>query len=202
MIEVKGKTNLLLCSGYQPPNTNLTDFQEAYNQLLLNMSSIKNTESLIGIDHNLDFIKQDIHPPTARYIEINLEHNILPTITRPTRISNTCVTLIDNILISSKLQETFKSGVLTNDISDHMPCYLILPDATTHKPIMHTVHYRNLNIKAQNNILDSLAQVDWQTEFDAKSVEQAFNTFHHKIIDLIDKYAPIITKTIKPNKQA
>ena len=67
---------------------------------------------------------------------------------------------------------------------------------------MHTVHYRNLNIKAQNNILDSLAQVDWQTEFDAKSVEQAFNTFHHKIIDLIDKYAPIITKTIKPNKQA
>ena len=202
MIEVKGKDNLLLCSGYRPPNTNLTEFQEAYNQLLMNMGNIKNTESLIGIDHNLDFIKQDIHPPTARYIEINLEHNMLPTITRPTRISNTCATLIDNILISSKLQGTFKSGVLTNDISDHMPCYLVLPDATTHKPIMHTVHYRNLNAKAKNNILDSLSQVEWQTELDDRSVEQAFNTFHHKIIDSIDKYAPIRTKTIKPSKQA
>ena len=29
---------------------------------------------------------------------------------------------------------------------------------------MHTLHYRNLNTKAKNKILDSLSQVDWQTE--------------------------------------
>ena len=73
-----------------------------------------------------------------------------------------------------------------------MPLLSDTTDATIHKPIMHTVHYRNLNAKAKNNILDNLAQVNWQTEFDAKSVEQAFNTFHHKIIDSIDKYCPNI----------
>ena len=123
-----------------PPNTDLTEFQEAYDKLLINMNRNKNTESLIGIDHNLDFIKQDIHLPTSKYIEKNLDHNMLCTITRPTRISNTCATLIDNILISNKLHGNFKSGVLINDLSDHMPCYLILLDAMTHKPIMNTLH--------------------------------------------------------------
>ena len=90
------------------------------------MNNTRNVESIIGLDHNLDFIKQDIHPPTVKFIEKNLEYNMLPTITRPTRISNTCATLIDNILVSNKLHGNFKSGVLTNDLSDHMPCYLIL----------------------------------------------------------------------------
>ena len=42
----------------------------------------------------------------------------------------------------------------------------------------------------------------WQTEFDDKSVERAFNTFHHKLLESIDNYAPLRIKSVKPNRQA
>ena len=67
VIEVKGKTNLLLCSGYRPQNTDLAEFHNTYDKLLTKMKKIKNTESIIGLDHNLDFIKQDIHLPTSKF---------------------------------------------------------------------------------------------------------------------------------------
>ena len=201
VIEVKGKTNLLICSGYRPPNTDLIEFQEAYDRLLTNMKKTKNVESIIGLDHNLDFIKQDIHLPTANFIENNLEHNMLLTITRPTRVSNTSATLIDNILISNKLHVNFKSGVLTNDFSDHMPCYLILPDATAHKPVMRKVYYRNLTNKVQKKIVTKLSAIDWEVELPTNSVEQAYRKFHMLVTKTIDNYAPTLTKIIKPNKQ-
>ena len=40
-----------------------------------------------GMDHNLDLIKSDKHQPTKEFIEINLENELIPTITKPTRIT-------------------------------------------------------------------------------------------------------------------
>ena len=132
VIEIKCKTNLLLCSDYRPPNTDLPEFLASYNKMVNNLEASKHSESIIGIDHNLDFIKQHLHSPTKMFIESNIDSNMLPTITRPTRITNTSATLIDNLFISQHLQTNYKSGILLDDTSDHMPCYLILPDATNH----------------------------------------------------------------------
>ena len=87
------------------------------------------------------------------FIESNIDSNMLPTITRPTRIPNTSATLIDNLFISQHLQTNYKSGILLDDTSDHMPCYLILPDATDHKRTLREVHHRNLSEKKQEKNL-------------------------------------------------
>ena len=173
----------------------------AYDKLLANMKTNKYSKSIIGMDHNLDFIEQDIHPPTAAYIDKNLDHNMLPIITRPTRISKSSATLIDNIFISTKLHSKHKSGVLLDDLSDHMPCYLILPDATFNKPVLNTVHYRNLTSKTKTKIMEKLSLIDWQIELGMGAVEQSFTIFHNKLTNLIEEHTPIRTQKIKPNKQ-
>ena len=62
---------------------------------------------------------------------------MLPTVTKPTRISKTSATLIDNILISEKLQSNYESAILLDDMSDHLPCILTLKDySNMHTPIM------------------------------------------------------------------
>ena len=93
VIEIKGKSNLLLCSGYRPPNTDLVEFLASYDKMVNNLKALKHTESVIGIDHNLDFIKHHLHKPTKMFIESNIDNNILPTITRPTRITKTSATV-------------------------------------------------------------------------------------------------------------
>ena len=59
VIEVKSQTNILMCSGYRPPNTSIVDFSSGYENVLKNMTKHKHTNSVIGIDHNLDFIKHN-----------------------------------------------------------------------------------------------------------------------------------------------
>ena len=52
---------------------------------------------IIGLDHNMDFLKSHVHVPTNDFIEEILTTGLLPTISRPTRITKSTATLIDNI---------------------------------------------------------------------------------------------------------
>ena len=165
------------------------------------MGDHKHTNSIIGIDHNLDFIKHSIHNPTQLYLELNLDSNMIPTITRPTRVTQSSATLIDNLFISHKLQDNYKSGILINDTSDHMPCYVILPDTTDHKLSLKTITYRNFNENVKTKICEHINAVDWPTELDVTDVNEAFSKFHCMLTTAIEKFAPTKTKHIRPNKQ-
>ena len=61
---------------------------------------------IIGLDHNLDFLKSAKHGPTNDFIETNLNFGMIPTLTRPTRITKTTATLIDNILVKTYVVHT------------------------------------------------------------------------------------------------
>ena len=60
----------------------------------------KNNQVIVGMDHNINLLKHDIHAKMQEFIEINLDLGLIPVITKPTRITHTSVTLIDNLLIS------------------------------------------------------------------------------------------------------
>ena len=68
----------------------------------------------------MDFLKASRHTNTQKFMEYNLEINMLPVISKPTRITDSA-TLIDNILISGKLQQAYHSGIIISDMSDHLP---------------------------------------------------------------------------------
>ena len=109
IIEVKcsGK-NILLVSIYRPPNTPIPESLKEYDTLLNKLNNKKEYDTIIGIDHNLDFLKSNYHRQTQKFIEINF----LPCITKPTRITKTTATLIDNIFISQNLQGRQESKIL------------------------------------------------------------------------------------------
>ena len=76
------------------------------------------------MDHNLDLLKQTSHRKMQTFVESTLDHALLPVITEPTRISKTSATLIDNVMISDKLQSNYTSNILVSNLSDHLPCYV------------------------------------------------------------------------------
>ena len=51
---------------------------------------------------------------------------MLPCITRPTRITKTTATLMDNIFMSNTLHTNFQSGIIITDLSDHLPSVCLL----------------------------------------------------------------------------
>ena len=83
-----GNESITICSLYRPPNTNDTKFVEEYKNLLLDLYKTSTSRKLIlGMDHNLDFLKHSLHKRTHDFIELNLDNSLIPSITRPTRIT-------------------------------------------------------------------------------------------------------------------
>ena len=62
-----------------------------------------NKTFLIGMDQNLDLLKHHIHSQTQTFLENTLNANLIPTVTRPTRMTKGSATLIDNIYLCIQL---------------------------------------------------------------------------------------------------
>ena len=80
------------------------------------------------MDHNLDLLKQSTHRKTQEFVECLLDRLLLPVIMKPTRISKSSATLLDNIIISEKLQSSYSCNIILSDLSDHLPCYVEIND--------------------------------------------------------------------------
>ena len=82
VVELKGPGKELIGTTYRPPNTDARRFLEYYDKMTL---MFKHRSLTLGIDYNLDLIKSDQHELTQRYLEMNYDKGLLPTITKPTR---------------------------------------------------------------------------------------------------------------------
>ena len=146
VIEVKTETNnLLVVSGYRPSNSNTKEFLTEYKQAVKAWQKLKHHEIIVGLDHNLDFLKSEKHPQTQMFLEFNLDSDLMPTITRPTRVTQKSATLIDNVFISKKLQSKFASNILIDDISDHFPSIVFLRDQKLCKKETVKLQTREIN---------------------------------------------------------
>ena len=75
-------------------------------------------------DFNVDLLQFDKHGATNDFIDEIYTLGLHPLITRPTRITSHSKTLIDNIF-TSDLSSQIHSGLIINDMSDHLPIYQI-----------------------------------------------------------------------------
>ena len=196
VIELKCKSKILLCSMYRPPNCDIPLFLEEYKKIVNKLKEEKHGNIIFCLDHNLDFLKQNKHAPTRKFIESNLDLNLLPTITRPTRVTYNSATLIDNIMISEKLQINYKSGIMINDTSDHLPCYLTLPDETDHEVNkFNHKQAQKFNTKTKCAIIRDLNETAWVESLEHLSTNESFECFHSQLLSTIGRPAPL--KTIK-----
>ena len=102
---------------------------------------------------------------------------MLPTITRPSHITNNSTTLIDNIFISEYFQWSFDSCVLLNNISDHLRTLLLAKQTRLADKEPLEFKSRKLNGAKIQLIKDDLQLVDWTGHLNSNDSNQNFNTF-------------------------
>ena len=147
------------------------------------------------MDHNLDFLKHSTHKRTQDFIELNLDNNLIPSITRPTRITKSSATLIDNIMVSQGLSINSESRIIIDDISDHLPSVVKFNDLLQRTKTSKTITSRNLTDKALQKINKNLMRTNWLTVI-TENVNDSFDTFHDLLLKTIDIHAPIVTRKL------
>ena len=120
LIELKGnKHNAIIGGIYRPPNTSAKDFVDDFSRLC---EGLRNEPIvLLVMDHNLDFLKYQIHSETQCFLEINLASDLIPSVTKLTRVTTSSATLIDNIFVRTTFHDSIKAGFIVDNTSDHFP---------------------------------------------------------------------------------
>ena len=192
-ISRKHKPNAVVGEIYRVPGTNETDFLENYS-ILLNKIRSEHKKIIIGTDQNLDFLRIKTHSNTQKFFELNLLNNLVPTIYKPTRITHSTATLIDNIYVDVELFNCARSHIVTCDISDHFLCITTIADDTFSISGDNTYVTRNINDTILHNIKGALSNTDWSF-LEGLSVHEGSRVLTEKITEVMDFYAPL--KTIK-----
>ena len=180
-IELKSlNKNIILCSLYRPPNQNTKSFIQYINVLLSNLAKERSKDVIIGLDHNLDLLKHHIHENTQTFMETIVDNSLMLTIVRPTRITRSSATLIDNILMSMNIYVKQMSCVLLSDISDHFPYLSIIRNCLPDRSNQLTTVKRKITEKTINQIKEKLSIVNWSNILPCADVNSSTEIFHTK----------------------
>ena len=189
----KNEKKLVIGSLYRAPNTREEIFIDYIKETIHKIKSEKGQKEIIlGMDQNLNLLKANQHKGTNQFMDIMMDFDMIPTTTRPTRITNTTATLIDNIYISGKIQRNYESHLILSDISDHLPSLLLLKQTKVKDKTPIELKSRNLNDKIMK-INNELRSIDWNGLLNSNDCNTNFNTFCNEIKTSMDKVAPVKT---------
>ena len=196
LLELLNGDKIVVGSIYRPPNTDALSYNTEYGNMLCSLKKQNAKSIILGMDHNMDLLHCDKHQKTEDFVQINLDHLMFPTITRPTRITKNTATLIDNIIITQNCCSSYESNVLIDDISDHLPSVCILKNAKVSRKKLITIKSRDTRKRNMDALKKSLNCTDWSELSKLKNVNEKAEWLHNKLVEKIDYYVPFRTHTI------
>ena len=99
--------------------------------------------------------------------------------------------MIDNVFISDQLQRNFDSGLIVDDISDHLPSIVLMKQ--THITDKSPIEFdsRILTDDKISRIKSELMHVDWNGTLNNEDCSVNFENFCTKLNMIMDSIAPI-----------
>ena len=157
---IPDKKNVLITSLYRPPNTDLKQFNEEF-RCFMETANKKNKQKIIIVgDTNIDLLKTQSNLHTNDFLNLMLTYQIIPSIIRPTRVTEFTSTLIDNVF-TNWVNNLMKSYIIYSDISDHFPTLLIINTKTKKHDEEINIEIRQFNSKNYLSFSAELKKVNW-----------------------------------------
>ena len=118
VIEIECKTKNILAGVVYRSHTSIDNFTSDIEPIFKKLNSERKHLYVMG-DFNIDLLKADIHRPTHEYLKFLYSYSMLPTIYKPTRITESTATIIDNILTNND-EDIAQSTILVTNVSDNI----------------------------------------------------------------------------------
>ena len=168
---------ILVGTIYRPPNTSVERFMESLSPILDIIKNEKKISYIMG-DFNINLMNVDCHIQSSEFLEMMFSYNLLPLIYKPTRITNSSATLIDNIFATYKPNSTGLQGICCTDVSDHFPIFYIDQTTTPTRPseFIYKRQYTPTNLRKFNRLL---SETDWHDVYENDDAQGAFSEFNN-----------------------
>ena len=186
LIAGKNARKIIIANCYRPPNGNIDLGMNVLKTQLGSIRNIDKYELVIMGDLNLDCKEKDSE--SCKIISDICEgFSLKNLIQTPTRVTHDHTAILD--LILTNVANTFKSGVINYNISDHSPVFMIKKRQKIKHERGYVIgrSYMNYNkIAFQNN----LKNLDWSIIFLLDNPNEAWNMLYKAILLEADKMCP------------
>ena len=132
-------------------------------------------------DFNIDLLKDDTDRQTHEYLDLIYSFSLVPSIHKPTRITEESATIIDNIL--TNLDSNIISKIVITDVSDHLPTIL-----TTNLSVKNNSHdkkyvYKRVFSDANiDKLKQRLTSVNWDSILHGINANDDYEEFLKKLL--------------------
>ena len=119
-----GETSLVVGIVYRPPASDSNLFTDKLVSYIEYLRRVNSCDLVLCGDFNLDLLAYRNSSDSQNFMNNLSSLSLIPLISKPTRITDSSATLIDNIFLSNP--SNFSAGTLLSDISDHFPIFVIV----------------------------------------------------------------------------
>ena len=191
------RDNKRIVSGivYRPPSG---DYKECINTIegIIEYCKYPNLDNFILCgDFNIDLLNYENNYISLQFLNSIQSNSLLPTITKPTRVTDDTATLIDNIFVMNPINVSF--GIVICDISDHFPIfYNKISLLTNSKNNSTIIKYRLINELTLNNLYNALTTYNFTNTINCDDCNIAIESLINIIDDIYNTHCPIRSKQI------
>ena len=150
--------DIIIGNVYKPPHDNnnkdnIDAFIEEMNPVIDQINA-SNLDTFCAGDFNIDLLKMNIKEHYSSFLDMMVHNSLFPKITLPTRFSKKSCSLLDNIFCKfSNRVLSNTSGILLNDISDHLLCFVGIKLVTPKDKNPPRLVKQKINLKKANESL-------------------------------------------------
>ena len=187
----KTTKNIIFGVIYRPPNTNPVEFLDIFSEIMHDIKRENKLCYLLG-DYNFDLLKSESHLPTSNFLDLMYSCSFLPLIHKPTRLSKSTATLIDNIFTNDLLiNSNTINGIMLTNISDHFPIFHIVQNYKCKLEDCMMVR-RVINEANTTMFINKLAECDWSDLLYQSDPQYAYDLFHETFNKFYNECFPTV----------
>ncbi len=182
------KKNIIVGNIYRAHRSNTDSFINDLNTTLTKISR-ENKHCYISGDFNFDLLKcNDVHVIND-FLSVFYNYNMYPLIDRPTRITPSSATLIDNIF-TNVFNHKITSGVIIADLTDHYPIYQSTSSVFRQDNNYFNKQSRLFNKNRIDNFCNDISLVNWDFVLHSDTTNDAYDTFMCKFMEIYNIHFP------------
>jgi len=192
---------------YKPPTSDCVAFTNTLTQMFHDANT-DNIDNFVLGDFNIDLLHYETHNGTQHFLNSLNSLSLIPTISKPTRISEQgdvangdrerfTATLIDNIFLDKPVN--FVSGILTANVSDHLPVFLMKTNFFTiphNESYRKEIKYRRINEANLQNLYVSVSRYNFEEMCMDSTCDEAIENIYNVIFREFNNCCPIKSKTV------
>ena len=173
---------------YRAPGHNISTFCD--NIVPIIDDGHRNGKKFVCGDFNINILQHESDDSVRQFLDSMYALGLYPLITKPTRITRTTATIIDNIF-TNDIELKYVCGLIIDDSSDHLPifarCKGTINDEMKHKKVQMR-QTKEANIKL---LIQELANLSWDNVLLEEDTNMAYEKFMVECMRSFIKCCPL-----------